>query len=175
MQKKKNHSNIQRVNLSNIINNLPINYHLSKSQNALIAFSKTWNTWIQHNLPKEIQTRVALNGFNNGILLIQCTNAVAASQLKHLQMRLISAFHDAGHDHILDIKIEIDKTISSSKNELSTASKDQHIEKEPRKTLSHEALDTLKHCEKGIKNERLSAALKKLHGTLDNLNKPSSD
>jgi len=173
MQKKKRINDHRRISLDNIINNLPIKYHLSESQNALINFSTTWNKWIQNNLSSDVQKLVALNSFRNGILTVCCINATAASQLKHLRVTLINTFNDAGHHEILDIKFEIEKKTAASKADFSTGSKSQHYKEEPRQTLSNEALDTLKHCEKGVKDEKLSASLKKLYDTLENLKKPN--
>ena len=171
MQKKKRQKKHQRVNLKNIINRLPIKNHLNESQNALIDFSTTWNKWVQDNLADQIQGLVALNSFKNGILSIRCINASAASHLKHLQVSLKNTFNDAGHHRIIDIKFEIDRKAMTPEhtNELSSGSKNQHIKKEPRKALSNEALNTLGHCEKGVKNEKLSASLRRLHDTLNNL------
>ena len=173
MPKKKYHNTHQRIKLNNIIKNLPINGHLNESQNALINFSNTWNEWVSENLPTEIQKLVAMNSFKNGTLSIRCINAVAASQLKHLQARLISAFNDAGHSQIDNLKFEIEKKQTTPKLEdnFTTGAKSQHIKEEPRESLSNEALDLLGHCEKGVKNEKLSASLKRLHNTLNNLKK----
>jgi len=173
MPNKKNNNCPKRINLNNIINKLPIKHHLNESQNALIDFSITWNKWIQNNLTSEIQKLVALNSFKNGVLSVRCTNASAASHLKHLQIGLRDAFNGAGHHQILDIKFDIDKKTTHPKvnNSLSTGSENQHIKKEQRQALSEEALDTLEHCKKGIKNEKLSASLKKLYDTLDSLPK----
>ena len=173
MSKKKHHNDHRRIKLNNIINNLPIKHHLNESQNSLISFSEAWNKWINENLSTDIQKLVAMNSFKNGTLSIRCINAVAASQLKHLQARLISAFNDAGHSQIDNFKFEIEKKQTTPKLEdnVTTGAKSQHIKEEPRESLSNEALDLLGHCEKGVKNEKLSASLKRLHNTLNNLKK----
>ena len=88
-------------------------------------------------------------------------------------MGLIDAFNDAGYHQVFDIKFEIDKKTTVPENERSAGSTNQHFKREPRESLSHEALNTLEHCEKGVKSEKLSASLKKLHDTLDNLKKPN--
>lgn len=173
MSKKKHHNDHRRIKLNNIINNLPINHHLNESQNSLISFSEAWNKWINENLSTDIQKLVAMNSFKNGTLSIRCINAVAASQLKHLQVGLINAFNNAGHNQIINLKLEIEKVHTTSKveHDFSTNSKNQHIKNEPRESLSDEALDMLNHCERGIKNEKLSASLRKLHNTLGKLKK----
>lgn len=171
MSNKNRRYDHKRINLQSIIKRLPIQSHLNESQSALIVFSTIWNKWVKDNLPNDIGKLITLNSFKNGILSIRCTNAVAASQLKHLQVGLINAFNDEGHHQITRLKFEIDKkTIASEfESDFSPDSKNQHFKKEPRKELSHEALDTLEHCEKGVKNEKLSISLKKLHKTLRNL------
>ena len=160
-----------RVNLSNIIKRLPLQSYINVSQAALIDFSPAWIDWCNKTLSSEFHQIITLNGFNKGTLSIRCTTSVAASQLKHLQVSLLDFFHTAGHSQIRRLKIEIDHFSNQGSADNSAANLTGYIatKTETRAPLNNEAIVSLEQCQKGIKNEKLSGSLKKLHKTLESL------
>ena len=160
-----------RVNLSNIIKRLPLQSYIDVSQAALIDFSPAWIDWCNKSLPGEFHQIVTLNSFNRGTLSIRCTTSVAASQLKHMQVSILECFHAAGHSQIKRLKIEIDHFSNQASDNSSAVSLTEYTatKTETRAPLNNEAIVSLERCQKGIKNEKLSGSLKKLHKTLESL------
>ena len=100
-------SNYKRVQISNILTSLPVQRHINVSQKAVISFTSAWQEWLHSNLPTQLYKKISLNSFENGKLSILCNNSTTASQLKHLQISLLEALHQAGHNQISQIKFDI--------------------------------------------------------------------
>ncbi len=162
-----------RIDLRSIIKRLPLQGHINQSQNSLIVFSPAWIEWVKGEFPGEFKKFVTLNSFNQGVLSIRCTSSVAASQLKHMQVSLLESLHSAGHVQIKRVKIEIDHYSHTASDENVSSSLSDYIEIKTttRSPLGDNVMSNLEHCQKGIKNEKLSKSLKKLNETLKDLKK----
>jgi len=165
MTKKSQKNNHLRIDLSNILKRLPLLQQLNSSQSALIDFSLTWQQWSKKNLNANFLQSTALNSFRDGILTISCTSPIAASQLKHLQVSLLSDFHSNGFTKIKQIKIQVDH--KHAQDDHGTALHGQESTPQPSyKPLKADSIAAINNCKNTIKNEKLSNSLAKLADTL---------
>jgi len=90
---------------------------------------------------------------------MRCTTPTAASQLKHLQVSLLDAFHAAKSNEIKRIKIQIDHT-----NQETIESK-RHSTQEVKKgapnykPLKPDTIANIQNCKSSVKSEKLSHSL----------------
>ena len=162
--KKHNKHHHTRISLSNIIKRLPLHHQLNTSQNALIDLTPIWQQWSETNLTPNLLSLINLNSFRDGVLVIACSNPTAASQVKHMQISLLTAFHAAGLRNVERIKVQIVHTQSTNGKPSSNPSSTNHVTNY--QPLEEEALSNIKNCMTTIKNERLSSSLARLAETL---------
>lgn len=183
MKKKSYKNNHLRLSVSTIIKRLPLHRQLNASQSALIDFSHTWDTWSSQNLASGFSASTTLNSFRNGVLTIRCISTVAASQLKHLQVSLLETFHQAGLTKIVSIKIQIDHDVANFSEQESdiantlagqkvpnTLTKKGHFAAKAdveRNDFLPTTIETIKNCQKSVRNERLNESLQRLANTLE--------
>ena len=162
----KYNNNHFRIDLSNIINRLPVLRQINASQTAIINFTPAWDNWAAKNLPESFRSATSLNSFNEGVLSIQCTTPIAASQLKHQQVSILEALHNADHYQILSLKIQIDHQTSQNSRPHAERVNLETPKVVTREALSQQAIDNINNCQRSVKNERLSDSLKRLSETL---------
>jgi len=157
-----------RIDLNNIIKRLPLLRQINASQSALLSFTPAWKRWSNENLPENFRSLTSLNSFNDGVLSIKCKTPIAASQLRHLQISLIEALHEADHHQILSLNIQIDHETPTPESAVQEHIKqvETTLPNTTRAALSDQAIDNINSCQKSVKSEKLSDALKRLSETL---------
>ncbi|MBT8116165.1 MAG: DUF721 domain-containing protein [Arenicella sp.] len=149
------------------IRGLPLLKHLSQSQQMLIQLSPSWQSWCSHCLSPAIAGQASLSHFDNGKLVICCTNAAVATQIKHLQERLIKHFHQDGLHAVAAIGVRLQhhsrSTVNDQLTRQSSSSQDTGNHKP---VASHNSLESIRQCRKSINNDQLSRALSRLEKTL---------
>jgi len=171
MPRKNDKNNHFKISLNNIIKRLPLHQQLNNSHAAIIDFSQTWQDWVSSNLTGNFEKLATLSSFDNGLLTVRCISPTAASQLKHLQISLLEAFHAAGFTQIQRLKIQIDHTTRlTSESDTHHQTVIKQIDKPSinrTQSLKKETLKGIKNCGKRVKNERLMTSLQRLASTLE--------
>jgi len=134
------------------------------------------------DITNDIAQTLSLTNYKNGKLTIHCGNAVGASQLKHQQHTLLEYFHNKGFNEIEQIIVRIahpthlhsTQNNDQSNRELPNQAKSLWPASRPSIGFdrpSKSALESVKNCQKMIKNDRLSHSLRKLEQTLKSFDK----
>lgn len=150
---------------------LPVLKQMSYSQQMLIKASSSWQDWRSRNLPPAISGQATLSHFDNGILVISCANAAIATQIKHLQGRLVEHFHQDGLQAITKIELRLqytnDRRSTVNNHQLSGGQSLQNrSRRDSAAAASQSSLESIRQCRKSVTNDELSSALNRLEKTL---------
>lgn len=184
---------VSHRNMTSILNRLPLLHQLKEAQNSLLKVSPIWQKWCvsQSSAQKLTINSVSLDdashlkSLHEGELIISCDTPIIASLIKHQQNSLLKTFHDAGLNHILYIKTQVQlnyrhnhdqKPSQQSKADTHNTLEGADSSTEQQATLvktrqkpNSEALKSIKATQSHVKNEQLVASLQRLADTLKNL------
>lgn len=167
---------------SSIIQRLPFHRQFTKSQSRLTELLPVWLRWSDNNEDDRLSKCCSPIHFSEGILVIECANAVAATQLKQRQKSLMRYFHQQKHTDIKEISVRLAKQSNLRNNEnknamLSTQARaSSATDNFTRHTvnLDSKALDSIKSCQKQVGHQPLSESLGRLINLLES-NKLEAD
>jgi len=158
---KSNKNKIQNANA--FVQRLPFHQQLSQSQLLLGKLAPLWSQWTKKNLTVEINNCISPKYFHNGKLGIECTNAVAATQIQQRQQTLLDYLHQNGLTQIQHFTVRITHNMSDHSKNTTTNSTDSFTQL----NLNHDAIvDSIKSCQQNIKHQPLSESLNRLIKTL---------
>ena len=165
----------QKLNAASIVQRLPFHQQLSASQVLLLKITPVWHEWCKQQHSQglghcSLHSGAELSSFDNGELHVACHNSSVATILKHQQSHLLSTLHNAGFDQIRCIRIRMrlhqpsDLDSQSGQEQSSAAAIQPHVIERSQPTTS--SLKSIEAVQRRIKNEKLSASLKRLLATL---------
>jgi len=93
MPKRRHTINSAHLNVSQIVQRLPLHRQMSVSQTIMVKLSPVWSTWSATYLAEPFAASTTLVGVQNGELTISCESAICASQIKHQQTNLLESLH----------------------------------------------------------------------------------
>jgi len=181
--KNKNSNRNAHLKAANLISRLPLHKQLSDSQAALVKLAPVWQSWARHaisdsNLSAECFQNTELSSLRDGKLVINCSNAIYASQIKHQQQSLLDAIIKEGITTVEKINIQLNNQLNYQPETLSQQrlklkqSNNQHAVDSTiiHAPLTENSLNALENCQKLVNNDQLADSLRKLAKTLKKLN-----
>ena len=188
MNKKKPTQNAH-LKAANLIRRLPVHQRLNESQAALVKLTPAWQQWAkqaisENKITAECYQNTELSGLDDDKLVITCSTAVFASQIKHQQQSILDSLLKEGPAVVKQLNIQLRlPTFQNSKpgqnsnpGENSKSVVDKTFDNgvpanKPKSTpLTSNSLDAIENCRKSVSNEQLASSLKRLAETLKKLN-----
>ena len=164
---------VKQKNMANILNRLPFLHQLKEAENSLLKLLPLWLKWCalqQNSNALRLNDLAQLKDLTGGILTIDCETPTAASLIKHQQTNLLTAFHKAGFNHILSLKVLVSPSshLSSADKNTSKTRLTSPINdiKDACKKPNKDVLKAIKTAQSHTKNEQLAASLSRLAETL---------